>query len=180
MGINNWLDYPLCEPSEGKWDEGDVTEWDDFVSDRVRGTWEDYKRHVETTMPPQRRHLMLHTGHCAFCPPDERRFVTPDLIRVAGGLVGEPTRLRPCRYVDTLASRWRLSRPQGARHLAHVHHLPRRLGRLQQLHAPVEHVHATGRQAPRPTPRPRRRRQAEARRVPAVVRDAYDGAVARG
>lgn len=62
----------------------------DFVSDRVRGTWEDYKSHVETTMPPDRRHLMVHTGHCAFCPPEERRFITPDLIRVAGGLVGEP------------------------------------------------------------------------------------------
>lgn len=67
-------------------------EWgrDDFVSDRVRGTWEDYKRYVETSMPPERRHLMLHTGHCAFCPPEERRFITPNLIRVAGGLVGEP------------------------------------------------------------------------------------------
>jgi len=67
-------------------------EWgrDNFVSDRVRGTWEDYKHYVETTMPPERRHLILHTGHCAFCPPKERRFITPDLIRVAGGLVGEP------------------------------------------------------------------------------------------
>jgi alkanesulfonate monooxygenase SsuD/methylene tetrahydromethanopterin reductase-like flavin-dependent oxidoreductase (luciferase family) len=67
-------------------------EWgrDDFVSDRVRGTWEDYKRYVEASMPAARRHLMLHTGHCAFCPPEERRFITPDLIRVAGGLVGEP------------------------------------------------------------------------------------------
>ncbi|PJK29293.1 LLM class flavin-dependent oxidoreductase [Minwuia thermotolerans] len=67
-------------------------EWgrDDFVSDRVRGTWEDYKAHVESTMPAARRHQMLHRGHCAFCPPEERRFVTPDMIRIAGGLVGEP------------------------------------------------------------------------------------------
>ena len=63
---------------------------DDFVSDRVRGTWEDYKAYVEDTMPPERRNQMLHQGHCAFCPPQERRFITPDLIRVAGGLVGEP------------------------------------------------------------------------------------------
>ncbi len=63
---------------------------DDFVSDRVRGVWEDYKAYVEATMPPERRQQMLHRGHCAFCPPEERRFVTPDLIRVAGGLVGEP------------------------------------------------------------------------------------------
>ena len=67
-------------------------EWgrDDFVSDRVRGTWEDYKAHVEETMPAERRHQMLHRGHCAFCPPEERRFITPDMIRIAGGLVGEP------------------------------------------------------------------------------------------
>lgn len=66
-------------------------EWgrDDFVSDRVRGTWEDYKAYVEETMPPARRQQTLHRGHCAFCPPEERRFITPDLIRVAGGLVGE-------------------------------------------------------------------------------------------
>lgn len=66
-------------------------EWgrDDFVSDRARGVWEDYKAYVAETMPPERRHQMLHRGHCAFCPAEERRFVTPDLIRVAGGLVGE-------------------------------------------------------------------------------------------
>lgn len=67
-------------------------EWgrDDFVSDRVRGTWEDYKAYVEASMPPERRHLMLHQGHCAFCPTEERRFITPDMIRISGGLVGEP------------------------------------------------------------------------------------------
>lgn len=67
-------------------------EWgrDDFVSDRARGVWEDYKRYVEETMPPERRHQTLHRGHCAFCPPEERRFITPELIQVSGGLVGEP------------------------------------------------------------------------------------------
>ncbi|MEC9345798.1 MAG: LLM class flavin-dependent oxidoreductase [Pseudomonadota bacterium] len=66
-------------------------EWgrDDFVSDKVREVWLDYKAYVETTMPAERRHQMLHRGHCAFCPPEERRFITPDMIRVAGGLVGE-------------------------------------------------------------------------------------------
>lgn len=41
-------------------------------------------------MPPERRNQTLHQGHCAFCPPEERRFITPDIIRVAGSLVGEP------------------------------------------------------------------------------------------
>jgi alkanesulfonate monooxygenase SsuD/methylene tetrahydromethanopterin reductase-like flavin-dependent oxidoreductase (luciferase family) len=63
---------------------------DAFVSDAVRGDWEGYKRYVAEAIPEERRHQMLHRGHCAFLPPEERRFVTPDAIRVSGGLVGEP------------------------------------------------------------------------------------------
>lgn len=62
---------------------------DDFILEEVRGLWEDYKAYVAETMPPERRHLMLHRGHCAFLPPQERRFITPELIRVTGGLVGD-------------------------------------------------------------------------------------------
>ena len=61
---------------------------DDFILEEVRGLWQDYKRYVESEMPPARRHLMLHTGHCAYLPAQERRFVTPELIRISGGLVG--------------------------------------------------------------------------------------------
>ena len=63
---------------------------DGHVSGPVRGLWEDYKRYVETEMPADRRHLMLHHGHCAFMPKQEARFVTPELIEASGGLVGEP------------------------------------------------------------------------------------------
>ncbi len=63
---------------------------DAFVSDEVRGEWEDYKAYVTETMPPERRHQTLHRGHCAFLPLEERRFITPEVIRVAGGLIGEP------------------------------------------------------------------------------------------
>lgn len=62
---------------------------DAHVSEQARGVWEDYKRYVETEMPAERRHLMLHRGHCAFMPKQEARFVTPELIRASGGLVGE-------------------------------------------------------------------------------------------
>ncbi len=79
------------------------SEWgrDDFVPDRVGDLWRDYKSYVEAEMPAERRHLLLHRGHCAFCPPEERRFVTPDLIRVAGGLVG--TRDEILERLDQLA-----------------------------------------------------------------------------
>ena len=62
---------------------------DAHVSGPARGVWEDYKRYVETDMPADRRHLLLHHGHCAFMPKEEVRFVTPELIRASGALVGE-------------------------------------------------------------------------------------------
>ena len=66
---------------------------DGFIQDSVRDEWEDYKRHVEA-MPQERRHQTLHTGHCAFLPEDERRFITPNIIRATLGLVGEPDEIK--------------------------------------------------------------------------------------
>ncbi|MBT4487653.1 MAG: LLM class flavin-dependent oxidoreductase [Rhodospirillaceae bacterium] len=63
---------------------------DGFILAEVRDVWEDYKNYVETEMPMERRHQVLHTGHCSFLPPDERRFITPAMIKATGGLVGEP------------------------------------------------------------------------------------------
>jgi len=63
---------------------------DQFVLEGVRGVWEDYKQYVETEMPLNRRHQLLHQGHCALLPAPERRFVTAEMIKVTGGLVGEP------------------------------------------------------------------------------------------
>src|SRR5579883_3347661 len=40
--------------------------------------------------PPAKRYQQVHFGHCAFLPPEERRFITEDLIRATGGLVGTP------------------------------------------------------------------------------------------
>jgi hypothetical protein len=41
-------------------------------------------------MPAGKRFQQVHLGHCAFLPPEERRFITEDLIRATGGLVGTP------------------------------------------------------------------------------------------
>ncbi len=62
---------------------------EDFILGPVHGLWQDYKRYVEAEMPLDRRHQLLHRGHCAFLLPDERRFVTPEMIRATSGLVGE-------------------------------------------------------------------------------------------
>jgi alkanesulfonate monooxygenase SsuD/methylene tetrahydromethanopterin reductase-like flavin-dependent oxidoreductase (luciferase family) len=61
------------------------------VAGRCRGLWEDYlafTKRMET--PPDKRYQQVHLGHCAFLPPEERRFITEDLIGATGGLVGTP------------------------------------------------------------------------------------------
>src|SRR5260221_13762146 len=40
--------------------------------------------------PTAKRYQQVHLGHCAFLPPEERRFITEDLIRATGGPVGPP------------------------------------------------------------------------------------------
>ncbi len=68
-----------------------LTGRDDFVPDAVRDEWEQYLRYVEEMdEPPERRHLQIHDGHCTYLMPEERRFMTPNLIRNSGGLIGEP------------------------------------------------------------------------------------------
>jgi alkanesulfonate monooxygenase SsuD/methylene tetrahydromethanopterin reductase-like flavin-dependent oxidoreductase (luciferase family) len=62
---------------------------ENFVFEAARGAWQDYKRYVEAEMPLDRRHQLLHRGHCAFLLPQERRFVTPELIGATFALVGE-------------------------------------------------------------------------------------------
>jgi len=61
------------------------------VAQRCRNLWDEYlafTQKMET--PPNKRYQQVHYGHCAFLPPEERRFITEDLIRATGGLVGTP------------------------------------------------------------------------------------------
>ena len=55
----------------------------------MRAVWDRYLAYVEL-MPEHERHLRIHDGHCTYMVPAERQFVTPELIRASGGLVGEP------------------------------------------------------------------------------------------
>ena len=67
---------------------------DAFVSEPVRDLWRDYLKHVAAMRTPEdRRFREIHLGHCTFLVPEERRFVTPPIIRASGGLVGEPDEL---------------------------------------------------------------------------------------
>jgi alkanesulfonate monooxygenase SsuD/methylene tetrahydromethanopterin reductase-like flavin-dependent oxidoreductase (luciferase family) len=55
--------------------------------------WEEYCAHVaRMPIPPEKRYLQVHNGHCTFMMPEERRFVTEQTIR-ASVLVGEPDEL---------------------------------------------------------------------------------------
>ncbi|MCW5746141.1 MAG: LLM class flavin-dependent oxidoreductase [Alphaproteobacteria bacterium] len=61
------------------------------VSVRCRDLWAEYLDFTEKMeMPLEKRYQQVHRGHCAFLPPEERRFITDDLIRATGGLVGTP------------------------------------------------------------------------------------------
>jgi 5,10-methylenetetrahydromethanopterin reductase len=61
------------------------------VAQRCRNLWDEYLAFTEKMeMPLGKRFQQVHLGHCAFLPPDERRFITEDLIRATGGLVGTP------------------------------------------------------------------------------------------
>lgn len=61
------------------------------VAGRCQNLWQEYldfTNRMET--PAGKRYQQVHLGHCAYLPAEERRFITEDLIRATGGLVGTP------------------------------------------------------------------------------------------
>lgn len=61
------------------------------VAGRCRNLWDEYLAFTEKMEAPlAKRYQQIHLGHCAFLVPEERRFITEDLIRATGGLVGTP------------------------------------------------------------------------------------------
>jgi alkanesulfonate monooxygenase SsuD/methylene tetrahydromethanopterin reductase-like flavin-dependent oxidoreductase (luciferase family) len=67
---------------------------DEFIQGDVRDVWDRYLAFLDRLdIPPERLHMRVHDGHCTYAHPDERQFVTPELIRSSGGLVGEPAEI---------------------------------------------------------------------------------------
>ena len=61
------------------------------VARRCQDLWQEYLEFTERMETPfDKRYQQVHLGHCAWTVPEERRFVTEDLIRATGGLVGRP------------------------------------------------------------------------------------------
>jgi hypothetical protein len=64
---------------------------DAFVPPTCADEWQQYLDYVSKMETPERkRYQQIHDGHCTYLVPAERRFITPNTIRAAGGLVGEP------------------------------------------------------------------------------------------
>jgi alkanesulfonate monooxygenase SsuD/methylene tetrahydromethanopterin reductase-like flavin-dependent oxidoreductase (luciferase family) len=76
------------------WEIAQKAGHDGFIPAFAREEWEQYKKHVASMRtPPEKRYQEIHEGHCTYLVPEERRFVTANTIRAAGGLVGEPDEL---------------------------------------------------------------------------------------
>ena len=61
------------------------------VAGRCQDLWQEYLAFTERMeIPLAKRYQQVHLGHCAYILPEERRFITADLIRATGGLVGTP------------------------------------------------------------------------------------------
>jgi alkanesulfonate monooxygenase SsuD/methylene tetrahydromethanopterin reductase-like flavin-dependent oxidoreductase (luciferase family) len=69
------------------------TKQEDVIPAAFRGVWEEYCTHVEQMETPrEKRYLQIHNGHGTFVVPEERRFITPEVIQ-GSCLVGEPQEL---------------------------------------------------------------------------------------
>lgn len=54
---------------------------DSVVPEYMKNIWEEYVDHVEHfPVPAEKRHQVLHEGHCSYYPKGERKFVTPQMI----------------------------------------------------------------------------------------------------
>lgn len=73
------------------WEIYNTTGDTSMVSKRCENEWDAYLDFVSRLdLPPEKRYQRVHLGHASFVPPEERRFVTENLIQGSGGLVGGP------------------------------------------------------------------------------------------
>jgi hypothetical protein len=64
---------------------------DAFVHESCRGTWEAYKAYLDGLgLDRDGLHRHVHRGHCTYLVPEERRFVTPELIRRTSRMIAPP------------------------------------------------------------------------------------------
>ena len=62
-----------------------------IVPDEIRPVWEEYRDFVAgLNVPRERAGQVVHRGHCTYLLAEERRFVTLEMLRSTGALVGTP------------------------------------------------------------------------------------------
>ena len=62
-----------------------------IVPEDIRSVWEQYRDFVAGfNVPRERAGQVVHRGHCTYLLAEERRFVTPEVLRSTGALVGTP------------------------------------------------------------------------------------------
>ena len=65
---------------------------EEMIPEYMLGVWEEFYEFVnKMKTPKEKRYREIHNGHCTFLRPEERRFVTPEMIRgaVIAGTVDE-------------------------------------------------------------------------------------------
>ncbi len=74
-----------------------------IVPEDIRSVWEQYRDFVAAlNVPRERAGQVVHRGHCTYLLAEERRFVTPEVLRSTGALVGTPDEV-----IDMLRTRER-------------------------------------------------------------------------
>lgn len=75
----------------GWWERYNNTGADSFVPEDCREPWAAYLAYIDQhPIPADKRYRAVHEGHCTFAVPEERRFMTPAVVRMGGGLIGTP------------------------------------------------------------------------------------------
>ncbi len=68
----------------------DLGEKDEVIPLHVRNIWDAYLKRVKSfSLPENARFRQIHDGHCTFVQPEERKFITPELLDGAW-LIGTP------------------------------------------------------------------------------------------
>ncbi len=73
------------------WETLVQTGQDPAIPEPCRDVWEQFKRFTrELNLPVDELHRRIHGGHCTYMREEERRFVTPELIKASSPLAGAP------------------------------------------------------------------------------------------
>ncbi len=79
---------------------------DEVVPEFLHGVWEEYREHVDRMeLPPDKRFRQIHEGHATYCVPEERRFVTPEVIEGTCMVGGESEILEQIRKAEAAGLR---------------------------------------------------------------------------